>query len=148
MNPGDTTSPAQSIVSRPSRFLVSLPTRGPIASIFSPTISTSATSSIRCDGSITRPPRSSSDLLIVSPPATRLPPPARPFRRLGELRISARQHVEHRHSHRDAVRHLIEYHAEGSVGHVGIDLDAAIHRAWMKNENVTLGAVEPLARPA
>ena len=68
------------------------------------------------------------------------------FRRFGELRLPARQQIEHRHANRDAVRHLIENHAERSVGDVGVDLDAAVHRAGVKNENVALRAVESLAR--
>src|SRR5262249_37809926 len=68
------------------------------------------------------------------------------LRRFGKLRFSAGEEVEDRHANGDAVRDLVEDHAEGTIGHIGVDFDAAVHRAGMKDENVTVGAVEPPAR--
>ena len=71
-----------------------------------------------------------------------------PFRRFRELGPPASEQIEHRHPDGDAVRHLIEDHAVRTIGHVGVDLDAAIHRAWVHDEDVARRAVEPLARDA
>ena len=86
-----------------------------------------------------RPPRSRSGRLIGRSSA---------LGGFGQLRLAAGEQIEHRHAHRDAVGHLIENHAERSVGHVGVDLDAAIHRARVEDEHVARRALEPLARDA
>src|SRR5262249_41249409 len=101
--------------------------------------------SIDCDGSITLPPRRRIDLVIgrASLPTSHSWLPA--LRRLGELRWSTVQQIEHGHSYCDAVRHLIENYAERSIGHIGVDLDSAIHRAGMQNENVARSSIESLA---
>src|SRR4051812_46048630 len=150
--PGDTTRSAQSIVSTSSRFFVSSRSRGPIASTMPSTINTSVTTSVRCDGSTTRPPASSKLLLAIYrsslgrfAPAVGVSIIRASFRRFGELWISAGEHIEHRHANGHAVRDLIEDHAEGSVGHVGVDLDSTIHRAGVKNEHVFRGTLETFA---
>src|SRR6478735_903742 len=100
--------PEQSIVSSPSRLDALWATRSPIASIFPSTINTSAAPSIDCDGSITRPPRSNNGLVIGRLPLCDTDiAPTTAFCRLGVLRTSARQHVEHGHSNGHAVRHLV-----------------------------------------
>src|SRR2546421_12538290 len=44
---------------------------------------------------------------------------------------------QHRHAHRDAVADLVADHRLRSVGHVGGDLDAAVHRLGMRSEEHT-----------
>ena len=44
--------------------------------------------------------------------------------------------IQHGHAHRDAVRDLIENHRPRAVGHVGIDLDAAVHRPGVHDDRV------------
>src|SRR5262245_39583964 len=99
-------------------------------------MSTSATPSNDCDGSMTRPPASRTGLVIRPPPAPAVSLPAPALRCFRQLRRSAREEIQDCHAHCHAVRHLIEDYAERSVGHVGVDFDAAIHRAGMKNENL------------
>ena len=106
-------------------------------------ISTSPISLSFCDGSMSLPPLSRNGLIRV--PLVR---DRSTLRRFGELGLSAGEQIEHRHADRDAVGHLIEDHAVRSVGHVGVDLDAAIHRAGVEDENVALRAIESLARDA
>ena len=43
--------------------------------------------------------------------------------------VASRQQVQHRHPHRDAVGHLLQDHRIRAVRHLGVDLDAAVHRA-------------------
>ena len=85
----------------------------------------SATSSVLREGSMTRPPRMRIGR-IVSLPAARMGPVGR----------AAGQQVEHRHPHGDAVGHLRQDDAVRAVGHVAVDLDAAVHRARVQDEQV------------
>src|SRR5205807_1220653 len=64
----------------------------------------------------------------------------------GQLGPTPREQVEDRHSHGNAVGHLIENHAERTVGDVGIDLHAAIHRPRMQDEDVPRRALQSFAR--
>ena len=90
MKPGQTISPAgRSTISAPSAFRF-LPT----SAMRSPSISTSNTPSLPLAGSTTRPPLRIR--FISRPPASK---------------------IKNRHSHRDAVRDLIENHRRRTVGH-------------------------------
>src|SRR3954454_23232957 len=53
---------------------------------------------------------------------------------------SARQKVEHGHAHGDAVGDLLENHRIGTVSHVRRDLDAAVHRPGVHDDDVGLRA--------
>src|SRR6266550_210385 len=68
------------------------------------------------------------------------------FRCLGQLRLPAREQVEHRHANRHAIRNLFQNHAVWTIGHIGVDFDAAIHRARVQDQDVTRCAIESLAR--
>jgi hypothetical protein len=46
----------------------------------------------------------------------------------------AGEQVEHGHAHGDAVRDLIEDHGVRAIGDVAVDLDAAVHRARVQDE--------------
>src|SRR5215472_9803758 len=70
------------------------------------------------------------------------------LRRFGQFGAAAGQEIEHGHSYRHAVGHLIEDHAEGTVGDVRIDFDAAVHRSRVEDEHVALGSLQALARYA
>src|SRR4029079_4060178 len=148
MNPGATTRPPQSMVSRPERPSTDSAILSPTASMLSPTTNTSATRSMFCDGSTTRPPRSNMDLVIRAPLPLRRARAAARLCRLGQLRPAAGEQIEHRHSHRDAVGHLIENYAEWAIGDVGVDLDAAVHWTRVKNEHLVRPTLQPLARHA
>src|SRR6185503_12294578 len=148
MNPGATTRPPQSMVSRPERPSTDSAILSPTASMLSPRTSTSATRSMFCDGSTTRPPRSNMDLVIRAPLSLRRGRAAARLCRFGQLRPSAGEQIEHRHSHRDAVGHLIEDHAEWAIGDVGVDLDAAVHWTRVKDEHLVRPTLQPLARHA
>src|SRR5437016_5801152 len=50
------------------------------------------------------------------------------------------QQVQHRHADGDAVRDLLEYHGVGTVRDFGVDLDAAVHRPGMHDDDVGLRA--------
>jgi hypothetical protein len=51
-----------------------------------------------------------------------------------------RQQVHAGHPHRDAHFHLILNHAAVDVvGHLAVDLDAAVHRAGMHDDGIGLG---------
>src|SRR6476659_6050775 len=130
MKPGLTTRPAQSIVSSSLPSRRTSPSR-PTASTTPPERSTSPTSSSCCDGSRMRPPRSRIIGALI-----------------GRLGLAAREEIEHRHAYGHAVRHLVEDHAVRTVGDVGVDLDAAVHRARVKDEQVLRRALESLARDA
>src|SRR4030095_3186825 len=101
MKPGHTTNPEGTSTTVAPFTGRSRPTRA----IRSPSISTSCTPSIPVAGSITRPPLSS-------------------FFMFG----SAGQQVEDRHPHRDAVGDLVEDDRVRTVGDLGGDLHAAVHR--------------------
>ena len=68
------------------------------------------------------------------------------LRRLGELRFSACEQIQDRHSYGYAVSDLVKNDAVRSVGDVRIDLHATIHRPRVQDENVTGCSLEPLAR--
>src|SRR5512141_2795179 len=131
MNPGDTISPSQSITSACSTF----PVLPDALSIFPSTISRSATSSNPRDGSRMRPPRSRIGGLLT-------------LCRFCELWSSAGEQVEDSHSDCDSVRNLVKNHAVRAVGDIRVDLDSAVHRTRVKNENVTRRTFQSFARHA
>src|SRR3954462_5099426 len=67
---------------------------------------------------------------------------------LGELGATAGEEIQDGHPYGDAVGDLVENDAERSVGDIGIDLDAAVHRARVENQNLVWRTLEPLARHA
>src|SRR5438132_3926080 len=112
ISPGHTTRPlGTSTILAPSSAGRSRPTRA----IRSPSISTSNTPSRPFAGSTTRPPLNTILSVNVS---------------------SAREQVQHRHSHRNAVRDLLENHRVRPVGHLRRDLDAAVHRTRMHHDHI------------
>src|SRR5262249_46262387 len=56
----------------------------------------------------------------------------------------ARKRFEHCHPHRDAHFHLLADQGLRAVGDARIDLDPAIHRAWVHDQRVGLGVAELL----
>src|ERR1051325_3053479 len=119
MSPGTTTKPfGMSTTVAPSAGR-SFPTRA----MRSPSISTSNAPSRPEAGSTTRPPLSSRFIFH-----------------------STRKQIQHGHPHRDAVGDLLENHRIGSVGDVGRDLDAAVHRTGMHDDDVGPGQLHPLLR--
>src|SRR5436309_2518254 len=97
----------------------------PTFAIRSPSISTSNAPSRPLAGSTTRPPLS---------------------RRF--IFDSTRQQIEHGHPDGDAVGDLLEDHGIRTVGNVRCDLDAAIHRAGMHDDDVGLRQLHALGRHA
>src|SRR5690349_7154431 len=95
----------------------------PTRAMRSPSMSTSNAPSRPDAGSTTRPPLSSRFIFY-----------------------SACEQVQHRHPHGDAVGDLLENHRIRSVGDVGRDLDAAVHRTGMHDDDVGPGERHPLLR--
>src|SRR6185503_6925016 len=117
ISPGHTMKPAGiSTTAVPASTGRSRPTRA----MRSPSISTSNVPSRPLAGSTSRPPLSSRFIFD-----------------------SACQKVEHGHPHGDAVGDLLENHRIRTVGDVGRDLHAAIHRPRVHDDHVRLGAAYP-----
>src|SRR5688572_9006602 len=112
MNPGHTTNPGGISTTVAPFTGRSRPTRA----MRSPSISTSCTPSIPFAGSMTRPPLSS--FFMFGP---------------------ARQQIQHRHTHRYAVSHLVEDDRIRTVGDLRGDLHAAVHRTGVHDHHVGLG---------
>src|ERR1051325_12179080 len=109
MSPGTTTKPfGMSTTVAPSAGR-----SFPPGAVRSPSIGTSTAPSRPEAGSTTRPPLSSRFIFH-----------------------STRKQIQHGHPHRDAVGDLLENHRIGSVGDVGRDLDAAVHRTGMHDDHV------------
>src|SRR5262245_1022655 len=73
-----------------------------------------------------------------------------PFWIRSEAILSARlrYEIQHRHPHRQAVRHLSQYPALGTIGDVALNLQPAIHRAGVHDEHALLAFLEPVPRQA
>ena len=57
----------------------------------------------------------------------------------------AAEHLgQHRHAHRDAVAHLVADHRLRPVGHLGGDLDAAVHRLRVHHDGIRARQPQPL----
>src|SRR6478735_1296311 len=113
MSPGVITRPAgiaTTTVPSPAGRLV------PTLAMRSPSMRMSNTPSRPLAGSTTRPPLSSRFMFH-----------------------SAGQKVEHRHPDGHAVGDLLENHRVRAVGHFGGDLDTAVHRSRMHDDDVGLG---------
>src|ERR671936_1233662 len=105
MKPGQTHRPLASSTVAPEGACSRAATRAILPS----SIRTSCTASIDAAGSITRPPRIRSAMLLRLPAA------------------SAREQQEHRHAHGDTFGDLIEDDRVGAVGDLRRQLDAAVH---------------------
>src|SRR5262245_25795144 len=57
---------------------------------------------------------------------------------------AASQQVQHRHPYGHAVGYLFEDHGVRTIGDLGRDLDAAIHRTGMHDDHVALGSLDPI----
>src|SRR2546423_5815804 len=94
----------------------------PILAMRSPSIRMSNAPSRPLAGSTTRPPLSSR--FIVD---------------------STRQEIQHGHPDGDAVGHLLENHRVRTIGDVGRDLDAAVHRTRVHDDDVGLRQAHALS---
>src|SRR5262245_45798154 len=151
--PGVTSRPRTSIAARwlSGRAFGGAP-GGAIDSMRPPRMVTSAMRSVPATGSTTVPPSSTSSSLSFAAIAslTRRRPPERAgvervhllghplFLDLARLRLTAPpdQDEERRHPHGDAVRHLVHDHRVRPVGDGARDLDAAVHRPGMEDDDV------------
>src|SRR5438093_5112250 len=125
MNPGHTTKRSEiSTTVVPASTGRSRPT----FTIRSPSISTSKTPFRSFSGSTTRPPFNN----FIGPLVARL--------------SAAGEEVQHRHPHRDAVGDLLENHGVRAVRDIGRDLDAAVHRSRMHDDDVGPGACDSRGR--
>src|SRR5712692_3469366 len=134
MKPGATIRPAASKTSA-SFARVSSPA-GATSVIFSPSRRTSSAASVLVAGSRTRPflTRSMRWVLCVGR--------AVDGRMCAFFGHSDNQQIEKSHAHSDAVGDLLKHAGLGAVSDLGRDLDAAIHRAGMKNDGVGLGVAK------
>src|SRR5439155_15239161 len=122
-SPGQTQWPVASST-RPPAGAAPRPFSGARRSATRPsTIRRSMTASVFVAGSITRPP-------LISKLAKRAP----------------RQEVQHGHPHGDAVGDLLQDDRIRTVGHGAVDLDAAVHRSGMHDDDVGPGAPGALGR--
>src|SRR5690606_22609840 len=139
MKPGATTSPLTSITSASS----GVPSPVPTASTRPSRRSTSAMPSWSVEGSTTCPPRSSSGRTSFVGILSDLP-----FRlcRLRPVGCTTGEEVEHRHSHGDTVRDLVQDDRVRAVRDVAVDLHPAVHRPGVEDQDVAWRALEPLAR--
>src|SRR4051794_18073644 len=97
----------------------------PVRAIRSPSRRMSHSPSTPAAGSMTRPPLSSRFIVY-----------------------SAGKQVQNGHAHGHAVGDLLEDDRVGPVGHLGGDLDPAVHRAGVHDDDVGPGAPEPCLRHA
>ena len=56
-----------------------------------------------------------------------------PFAASASCGVLPAEQIQHGHANGDAIRDLIEDHAVRTIGHVGVDLDAAIHWSRMQD---------------
>ena len=59
------------------------------------------------------------------------------------LLVDAGEQIEDRHAHRDAVGDLLQDHRGAAVRHLARDLDAAVHRSGVHDDDVVLGRRQP-----
>ena len=60
----------------------------------------------------------------------------------GGWSLASREYAHHRHTHRYPERHLGQDHRLRSVGHRGVDLDAAVHGPRVHDNGVGPGPRE------